>query len=102
MYSLSNGVLSLSEVVSSLLSTSGQLLLLERREASAVRPGLLRSEILGSELGTLVRNAGGITAFLRQNGEDFGDTLPEDSDLLEVHLSLGRHLLDAELGELFL
>ena len=65
-------------------------------------PSSPSAEISWSVLGTFVSLARGVTAFLSQNGEDFGDTLSEDSDLLEVHLSLGRHLLHTELGELFL
>jgi len=102
VHSLSNGVLSGLEVVSLLLSTSCQLVLLIRREASAVASCFLLSQVLWRVSGLLKGSAGWIAALLGQDGEDFGDTLTENSDLLKVNLCLGGHLLDAEGGKLFL
>ena len=47
---------------------------------------------------SLQRGFGSITALLTEDGQDLGDALAENSDLLEVDLSLGRDLLDAELS----
>lgn len=102
MHSLSNGVLSGLVVVGLLLSTGGHLLLLVRREASAVASCFLLSQVLWRVSALLESSAGSIAALLSQDGEDFGDTLAENSDFLQVNLCLGGHLLDAEGSELFL
>jgi hypothetical protein len=80
----------------------GQLLLLERRKASAEGPGSLGLQVARRILVTLVGSAGGGAALLSQNGEDLGDALAEQSDVLEVDLCLGRHLLHTQLGKFFL
>jgi hypothetical protein len=58
VHSLSNGVLSGLEVVSLLLSTSCQLVLLIRREASAVASCFLLSQVLWRVSGLLKGSAG--------------------------------------------
>jgi len=97
VHSLGNGVLSLFKVVSSLLLAGSQLLLLERSQAAAVASCFLLSQVPRSVL-SLQRGFGSITALLTEDGQDLGDALAENSDLLEVDLSLGRDLLDAELS----
>lgn len=63
VHSLSNGVLSLFKVVSSLLLASGQLLLLEWSQAAAVASCFLLSQVPRSEL-SFKRGFGSITALL--------------------------------------
>lgn len=101
MHSLSNGVLSLSKVVGSLLRAGGELLLLERSQAAAVASCFLLSQVPWRVL-SLEASAGSSTTLLGEDGQNLGDALAEHSDLLEVDLGLGRDLLDAELRQLFL
>ena len=97
VHSLGNGVLSLFKVVSSLLLAGGQLLLLERSQAAAVASCFLLSQVPWGVL-SLESGAGSITALLTEDGQDLGDALAKNSDLLEVDLGLRRDLLDAELS----
>lgn len=101
MHSLSNGVLSLSKVVGSLLRAGGELLLLERSQAAAVASCFLLSQVPWRVL-SLEGTASSRAALLGEDGQNLGDTLAEHSDLLEIDLGLGRNLLDAELSQLFL
>ena len=77
--------------------TSSQLLLFERREASAIRACFLLSQVPWSVLGLLGGFTSSSTALLSQNSENLGNALAEDSDLLEVGLCLRGYLLDAQL-----
>jgi hypothetical protein len=101
VHSLSNGVLSLSKVVGSLLRAGGELLLLERSQAAAVASCFLLSQVPWRVL-SLEASAGSSTTLLGEDGQNLGDALAEHSDLLEVDLGLGRDLLDTELRQLFL
>ena len=88
MHSCSNGVLSGSKVVSSLLGTMCQPLFLERSEASAVASCSLLSQVLWCVLVLLVSFMSCSSSLLSQDGKDFSDTLSEDSNLGEVNLRL--------------
>ena len=88
-HSCSNGVLSGSKVVMTLLSTVSHLLLLKWGQASAVASGSLESQVLWCELALFVGFTSSGNSLFAQDSKTFGDTLSEDSDLGKVHLWLG-------------
>ena len=101
-YSSSDGVLSESIVVSSLLGAVSHSGGLEWRQTSAVRSSCLSSQVFWRVSALLVCVAGSSSLLLGDHGEALGDSLSHGLDLGEVHLGLGGDLAHTKLLELFL